>query len=424
MVRTVERIEQEIAVLDRSLETIAQEFRDSYRQYLTALGQAVKQQLILAAYYLCTQGYPERFLKLSLHQRQELQRSLRQVAQQSQQRFLEMLNGSQWVEDTSPRRSVVNAKALIELSKIALGESSITENGEVVLVETNLSDEDLAAMDLSATDFSATGLARSDLDAVFRSVTSEDDPESDSQENNSQFGDPQFSDLQENNPQSSEAQSEQPQEPHHVTPSEAEVPSNAEQDAAQSDAPTVAEILDEVESAQPNELRSENLRSKDAPLETAEPGDPQPHPKRLAYWQERLEEKIVEELQTLSHSVNRLLQQAEILPSRLPEPVLEVAARADLASETAASPPNLLNLIVETESDESKESSMTQLMAVRLRLSEIEFSDSSAMVGRSKIRELLARLNKLGREYQKKQKERSIAQAEAAWRSSWYEEKE
>jgi hypothetical protein len=144
----------------------------------------------------------------------------------------------------------------------------------------------------------------------------------------------------------------------------------------------------------------------------------------LAYWQERLEEKIVEELQNLSHSVNRLLQKAEILPGRLPEPVLEVAARADLASETAASPPNLLNLIVETESDEPKESSMTQLMAIRLRLSEIEFSDSSAMMGRSKIRELLARLNKLGREYQKKQKERSIAQAEAAWRSSWYEEKE
>lgn len=404
MVRTVERIEQELAVLDRSLETIAQEFQDTYSQYLTALGQAVRQQLILAAYYLCTQGYPERFLNLSLNQRQQLQQSLRQLAQQSQQQLLEILNGSQWVEEEPHRRSV-SATALFELSKIALSESNINGNADVVFLETDLSDEELAAMDLSATDLSATDLSSSEF--LTLNSPNSDPPESNSQEATPA---PEPNSTSQPDPQSSSAETPAPQTP---------------------EAPTVAEILQESvpaegeAQAQENQLQENQPQPEQTQTETAQPQEPQqPHPRLLARWQERLEEKIVEELRSLSHSVNRLLQQAEILPGRLPEPVLEVAARADLASETSASPPNLLNLIVETETEESKESTMTQLMAIRLRLSEIEFSDSATMVWRSKIRELLARLNKLGREYQKKQKERSIAEAEAAWRSSWYEEKE
>jgi hypothetical protein len=414
MVRTVERIEQELAVLDRSLETIAQEFRDTYSQYLTALGQSVRQQLILAAYYLCTQGYPERFLNLSLSQRQQLQQSLRQLAQQSQQQFLEMLNGSQWIEEESPRRSM-SASALFELSKLALSESNLNGNADIVFLETDLSDEELAAMDLSATDLSATDLSGSEL--------LDDSPNSNPSEDNS----PEATSAPESN---STSQPDRQAFNAEATNPEAPDPQSAE-------VPTVAEIFQESVPSQPEEaLTSENqtqesqtqesqTQLEQAQPETVQPQEPQqPHPKLLARWQERLEEKIVEELQSLSHSVNRLLQQAEILPGRLPEPVLEVAARADLASETAASPPNLLNLVIETETEEPKESTMTQLMAIRLRLSEIEFSDSATMAWRSKVRELLAKLNKLGREYQKKQKERSIAEAEAAWRSSWYEEKE
>lgn len=389
MVRTVERIEQELAALDRSLETIAEEFRDTYRQYLTALGQSVKQQLILAAYHLCTQGYPERFLNLSLNQRQTLQQSLRQLAQQSQQQFLEMLNASQWVEEEPSRRSVASATALFELSQIALSESRINENGDIEFLGAELSDEDLAEIDLSEMGLSSVHSPEPGGDRS----SSEPDPSSQA--------DPSTSDLPTSDPQSS--------------------------DTHESDAPTVAELLQESVPSSPESAEQTEHSSQPEPIQPEAPSPPEaqsPHPRHLARWQERLEEKIVEELQNLSHSVNRLLQQSDILPARLPEPVLEVAARADLATEASASPPNLLNLVIETETEEPKESTMTQLMAVRLRLSEIEFSDSSTMIWRSKVRELLAKLNKLGREYQKKQKERSIAQAEAAWRSSWYEEKE
>jgi hypothetical protein len=34
----------------------------------------------------------------------------------------------------------------------------------------------------------------------------------------------------------------------------------------------------------------------------------------------------------------------------------------------------------------------------------------------------LMQLNKLGREYQKRQRELKIAEAEAAWRASWFED--
>jgi hypothetical protein len=120
----------------------------------------------------------------------------------------------------------------------------------------------------------------------------------------------------------------------------------------------------------------------------------------------------------LSQTTNRALQQAGILPKRLPEPILEVASRADLSGESSV--PNLLSLVIETPS--SQDSIKTQVMAMRLRLSEIEFSDPLALQGRSQIRQLSVRLHKLKREYQKRQKQKAIVQAEAAWRSSWYED--
>jgi hypothetical protein len=114
-------------------------------------------------------------------------------------------------------------------------------------------------------------------------------------------------------------------------------------------------------------------------------------PKDLFYWQKELEEAIANDLQSLSQATNRALQQAGILPKRLPEPILEVAARADLSGSSAA--PNLLSLVIETPS--SQDSAKTQVMAIRLRLSEIEFSDPMALQGRSQIRQLSVRLHKL-----------------------------
>lgn len=83
MARAVEQIEQDIAALEEVVSAIAVELRSAYASYLKALGQAMRQQLILASYHLCTQGYPKAFLGLSFSQRQQLQQAIRKLGQQA-----------------------------------------------------------------------------------------------------------------------------------------------------------------------------------------------------------------------------------------------------------------------------------------------------------------------------------------------------
>jgi len=61
-------------------------------------------------------------------------------------------------------------------------------------------------------------------------------------------------------------------------------------------------------------------------------------------------------------------------------------------------------------------------MAIHLRLIEIEFADAPLTAIRNRIRSQSAQLRNLGREYQKKQRERAIAEAQSAWRTSWSED--
>jgi hypothetical protein len=331
MARGVDRIEQEIAMLEEAVAAIAQEFQDTYRQYLGDLGQAVRQQLIQASYHLCTRGYPDQFLKLSLSERQELQQSLQQLSKQSQTQLIEALQPPKALKEAPPRSS------LLIRSNEALG----------------------------ANDDSLEALSESISVAISESLS---DVEV-------------FTDLTQLN----------------------------EVDLDQFDEEEEADEADEEEGA--NEAEGENEYLSDRPL----------NPNDLAKWQEKLEKAIVTELQNLSHLANRLLQQTNILPRQLPEPVLEVATKSDLASE-AAGPPNLLNLLVEAETDNQKQTSITHVVAIRLRLSEVEFNNPTLSTWRSKLRILTNRLTQLGQEYQKKKREKAIAEAEAAWRSSWYEE--
>ena len=261
MARAIELIERDIAVLQEAIQAIAAELHSAYASYLTTLGQALRKQLILAIYHLCTQGYPQNFLSLSLNQRQQLQQAIRKLGQKAAEQLLTYIRSEE-----------------------------AEENG-------------------------AEG---------------------------------------ENNPKSAD-------------------PSN--------------------------------------PIE-------------LAKWQQSLEEEIQQALKKVSHDANLVLRKTGVLPQKLPEPILEAAAAAsEASSEVMPGPPNLLNLVIEIENEQDAEdSSLTQIITINLRLGEIEFADTTLSSSRRQIRNILFQLNKLGREYQKKQRERSIADAEAAWRSSWFED--
>lgn len=325
MVGAIERIAQEIAALDKATSTIADEFYRAYSTYLHVLGEAVRQQLILASYHICTEGFPEAFLRLPYSQRQQLQQQLRHLAQQVQEEILAQLHAP----------------------------------------------------------------------VVF------DDPESDvAPESPSGSLDSQALDSQASPEEAS---------PEEASPKEAnpEARSSATDDSLD---PALLAFKASFVASMPTQPRSLT-------------------PIHLAEWREELEHAIVAELKAASHAANRLLQQARILPQTLPEPVLEAATKADI-SEARAGTPNLLNLLVEAGSgkaeteapDEPNGHALMHIVAIYLRLPEIEFADPSVAAARSKLRSLFAQLRTLGRDYQKKQHEQSIAEAQAAWRSSWTEE--
>jgi len=280
-----ERIQQDLTEISEAMAALNLEFRSTYKGYLTALGQAVRQQLILACYHLCTQAEPESFLKLSFDGRQKMQQSVRCLAIASQEKL--------------------------------------------------------------------------------RSLVTQSESES-------------------------EIESE----------SESEIESESDFFAINFQLP-----------ARNNQLSMANS------------------PESWARWQESIEKSIANIIKLLSRDTNRLLKQVGILPHQLPEPVLLAASQADSSGDSVAGPPNLLNLIIETNDSSESESlgetrgtTAIQITAIKLRLSEIEFADAETSAWRQQIRNLSVRLNAIGRDYQKKQRELAVVEAESAWRASWYED--
>ncbi|MBW4671100.1 MAG: hypothetical protein KME60_27670 [Cyanomargarita calcarea GSE-NOS-MK-12-04C] len=282
MARAIERIERDILALEEAIRAIAQELQSTYSGYFTVLGQALRQQLILATYHLCTQGYPESFLSLSLNQRQKLQQDIRKLGNLGAEQLLNCMNANEAVMNWGDR---------------------------------------------------------------------EDEGDKGDEEINSSIP---------------------PSPPLPLSPSSSIDLSN--------------------------------------PIE-------------LVKWQQNLEEVMQQTLSTVSRDANVLLKKSGILPKKLPEPILEaVAAASEASGEVMPGPPNLLSLVVQIDrEDDSEDSSLTEITTINLRLGEIEFADLNVSAGRKQIRYFLTQLNKLGREYTKKLQERSVAEAEAAWRASWYE---
>lgn len=301
MSSTLKQVEKQLAAIEQSSKALANELHQSFLSYLKALGNAVKKQLILASYYLCTQGYPEAFLSLSFREKQELQSAIRQTALSA-------------VQDLS---------ILLTLS---------------LRIQENLSNQS--------------------------NQTDENEVETESHPANSDdLGD---------------------------------------------------KSLD-------NENPWVNLELT--------------NPERIAEWHNTLERGITEILRTASRRTNEVLQAYKILPSNLPDIpdiLLELGAKnPGYNNEPLGNLPNIVNLTVEIGSDndgeksshkEKKSPEVVKILKINLRLADIEFNDHLLMAKRNQIRELLQRLNSLVKEYEKKQKERMIAEAEAAWRAIWFEE--
>ncbi len=286
MTRAIELIERDITALQEAIRAIARSLQNAYASYCHSLGTACTKQLILASYYLCTQGYPEKFLNLSLNQRQKLQQGIRNL-------------GAQGAE-------------------------------------------------LLSSYLQAQGISSDQVDEEVREMLSES-----------------------------------------------------------------------------SDLPMSNVTKKNSPPDLS-------NPMEILEWQESIEEFIQGVLKNISRETNLLLQKFCIISEKIPEPLLEAAAAvmepnatlslSEASAQVIPGLPNLLNLVVEIENEQSPENSkLTQVMAINLRLAEMEFADPKLSSDRKQIRHILVQLQSVGRDYQKKQRERSVAQAESAWRASWFE---
>jgi len=327
MAGAIETIEKELAGIKEAIADLEKEFNVTYENYLTALGEAVRQQLILASYHLCTQKEPEQFLQLSFSSRQKMQQDMRMLTKKTMEKLQELLN-----QETEKQISTEGLLSILNL----------TQEGEPNI-----------------------NLASKKTEAQTNSIN--------------------------------------------IDPSQLF--------AAKLNSPLPSPLQGEIQAEEDGEEELEEKEKVEHKIET---------PEDLANWQHQIESSIPQILKNVSQDSNILLQKAGIVPKKLPPQVLEAASQIESNDVPVAGHPNLLNLLIETEEAESeseeKNSEVTKVTAIHLRLSEIEFADARLTAWRKEIRKLSERLNQLQRAYKKKQRELAVIEAESAWRASWYDE--
>ncbi|BAZ42692.1 hypothetical protein NIES4101_86610 [Calothrix sp. NIES-4101] len=392
MARAIERIERDIQSLEAAIALVAQELYDSYTAYLTSLGQAVRQQLILATYHLCTQGYPEAFLRLSLSQRQKVQQAIRNLGTETAEQLLNYINAEPEVSESTNEFTNSEERSTSESSSNDYDIHDIQATlgfdlaGEV-LENTDDSPNPLAFVELSLSDEDSPF----DMGELAADEDYEDDEEGEEGENNEELK---------------------------------------------------KEVLDRIPASVLSSLSSAFPFSKlnpPKPLHFSKIN--QSNPIEISKWQQSLEMALQFTLKKASRDANLSIQKSGILPKKLPEPILEIAAVASEATtEVMPGPPNLINLVIEVDGERrsprsssdreafpegariSRNAKLTKIMAIHLRLGEIEFADVALAAKRKQIRILMGQLQKLRRDYQKKQRERAVVEAENAWRASWFED--
>jgi hypothetical protein len=166
------------------------------------------------------------------------------------------------------------------------------------------------------------------------------------------------------------------------------------------------------------------------------------NPSSLSTWHQNLEAEINRSLKEISYKANVLLQQAQVLSPNIPKPILEAYPEADRQGGNTTSVPNLLSVLVGQNNDRlddddeeelelepptghlTEQNDLPQIIQIHtlyLRLTEVEFSNVTALSLRKNISQLSNNVKMLKREYLQKQQELKIAEAEAAWRNSWFE---
>jgi len=192
-----------------------------------------------------------------------------------------------------------------------------------------------------------------------------------------------------------------------------------------------------IEDAKEAKLEPENsdLESEDSNLDIPLDSPPREqinfsNPKHLVLWHKQIERAIKRTLEYTSQKANKNLQSAQIIPSSIQSNIIDVAINADSSKgkknrHKPQNTPNILHLAIESEPSK-KQSKLAKNIAnvslLRLRIVELEFCDPLLNAQRGKIRNLISEINVLQNQYKMTKKEEKIAAAQAAWRSSWFDD--
>ncbi len=408
MTGLVEQLTQKLASLDRQTDELKAKLDLTYDSYLNVLQRVLRQQMLLACYHICTEGYPEEFVKLSMTQRYDLQKQIKTIAKDVGSVLMTLL--------TDPPPPPVQAPSFFSMVPDRFMADDEVADGETFTM----------GLDPSALSEFSAGFSISRVEAIGEFFEDDDDEIDDD------------SDEQEDSDEVDESDDESDPEP------------SDRRTMTETDARELQAILAQVAAA----------------ITAKEPKTPVD---RVLSWQDGIERAIQDKLCQGAYQINQALKNAQLIPMKVPDRALEAASRAD--GDGATKVPHVIQMLVElgrfeskldnsdNSSDktsdnnddspgESKERpstdspgnpnssrnpaadrkqrssmqripSLTHVTALQIRLAEVEFQDPLLMRWRRSLREHTLELQSLTREYRKYQRKRSVAEAQVAWRSTW-----
>lgn len=146
MAQSLEQINQNLHQLEQQAIDLGEKLHLAHQGYRNVLSQAAVDQLIMACFTLCTEAYPEEFLKLSVNERHQLQTDIRAIAEKMRQDLRQVPSPQTAIEELISASSTGASASMFALplpeTLIDLDET----NADLLIVEAD-EDEDDAETD-------------------------------------------------------------------------------------------------------------------------------------------------------------------------------------------------------------------------------------------------------------------------------------
>ncbi|MGB3293893.1 MAG: hypothetical protein WBB01_12975, partial [Phormidesmis sp.] len=325
MVKASSQIEQELALLQRRTEEMSNSLEPLYEGYLKALSEAGKRQLVMAAYHVCTQAYPDKFLALSWDQRNRVQQALQTLAGQLYNQLKERREQAKKMSRRPQHQQGLEfLQRLLEAKAAGAEIFSQAESDQAGLSEASASghqrrrsDEYEALTEDEIADADAPDSGFQDAEFDIKDYREADDFDGEGSES-IDFED-ELSDLED----------------------EESLDFGMDDVPAADQRLTIAEEKDLLAALEGLARRSQQSKEKEAADEVNQPLSPT----HLMKQQMLLEKAIREVFLTVSEAANELLQKAEIMPV-FPKALMAAAADSQGVGEPGNAVPNVIKMSV------------------------------------------------------------------------------